>query len=98
MNKNKPLSEQTLDEMLHFGHGLADLRGKIQDNAERKTYANRIFFTTIGWLLVVIIILVFSGRGWLKFSDGVLISLITTTTINILSSLVLVVKYLFKQD
>jgi|SRR6266496_2366992 len=73
-----------------------------QNNAERKKYAKNIFWFTIGWAIAIIIVVIFSG--WdncyfhLKFSDAVLITLITTTTVNFFGFFLLVIKYLFNPD
>ncbi len=46
----------TLKEACSF----AKVQSQIQDTSERKKYAKNIFYLTVGWLCIVLIILVFS--------------------------------------
>ena len=66
-----------------------------QNNAERKTYAIRIFKLTCIWAFVIFAIVISQGLGKMSLSDKVLIALITSTTINFFGFFLLVVKYLF---
>ena len=73
-----------------------------QNNKERLKYAERIFAFTICWAIAIILIVVFSGWKYSPFhfylSDSVLITLITTTTVNFFGFFLLVVKYLFNPE
>jgi len=69
-----------------------------QNREERKKYAQHIFFFTCLWSTVIFGVILLSG--WKKhtdfdLSDKVLITLITSTTINFFGFFLLVVKYLF---
>ncbi len=77
-----------------------------QDMKERKSYASKVFWLIVCWLLAVFLLVVVAGLnvrmvidGWewsFKLSNSVLITLISTTTANVLGIFVFVVRYLFK--
>lgn len=71
-----------------------------QNNTERKRYARNIFFFTVGWAIAIIAIVLFCGWEFhsFKLSDTVLVTLITTTTVNFFGFFLLVVKYLFNPN
>ena len=69
-----------------------------QNNAERKKYAGWIFFFTCIWATLIFVILFLHGFKKMFLSDKVLITLITSTTINSFGFFLLVVKYLFNAD
>jgi hypothetical protein len=69
---------------------------KEQDSFERKVYAYRVFTLICFWLLAVIIIMVADGKGDLHYSDTVIITLLTTTTANVIGLFAIVNNYLFK--
>ena len=72
------------------------LDGLIQDREERKRYANLSFTLIATWLILVLAIFVSTGQGNLKYSDSVLITLLTTTTANVIAIFHFVMKYLFQ--
>jgi uncharacterized membrane protein len=76
-------------------HKQAILDGLIQDQEERKKYAQLIYWMIVGWLIVILTMLFFYGFKLMSFSDAVLITLITTTTANITVFFLGVVRYLF---
>ena len=81
-------------------------------SALRKTYANRIFLLTIAWLIIVVLLVIFSGitlperRGFwaglfqIKFqlSETVLIAFIGTTTVNVIALFLAVTAWLFPKE
>ena len=73
------------------------LRLKIGESklALRKKYAPRLFW--IAWLWIAVIVVVLAVQFVCKhgLNDGVIITLLSTTTINIIGLLYVVVKYLF---
>lgn len=71
------------------------LKSRKQDRKERKKYAKHIFNFIWVWCGAILIIMVGIGIGWLKFETSVIITLITTTTANILALFVIVANYLF---
>jgi cytosine/uracil/thiamine/allantoin permease len=77
------------------GIELEKLRTRQQDREERKKYARHIFNFTWIWCGGVFLLLFLTGIGFLKFETSVVITLITTTTANILALFVIVANYLF---
>jgi antibiotic biosynthesis monooxygenase (ABM) superfamily enzyme len=61
----------------------------------RKEFAQHIFTLVCLWLFFILIIVIASGKGNLILSDAVLITLITTTTVNVCGFLYVVAKFLF---
>lgn len=71
-----------------------------QNNRERRKYAAYIFWFTCWWTVFIFIILFCQGFGdnspfCFHLPEAVLITLITTTTVNFLGFFLLVTKYLF---
>lgn len=66
-----------------------------QDIKERKGYAHKIFILTVIWSSLIFVILFLCGWKGLFLSDKVIITLITSTTINFFGFFFLVTKYLF---
>jgi len=68
--------------------------------AQRETYARRIFRLVCVWIFFIFILLFLQGFGDLihykPLSDSVLITLITSTTVNVIATLIIVLKYIFK--
>ena len=77
-----------------------------QNRVERKKYAKLIFRLTCFWTTLIFIIIIANGltcindRKYFEFnlSDKVIITLITSTTINFFGFFLLVVKYLFNTN
>lgn len=65
---------------------------------ERKKYAGYIFKLTCIWAGLIFIIIFLQGLGYTKISDKVVITLITSTTINFFGFFLLVTKYLFNSN
>jgi hypothetical protein len=68
-----------------------------QDKNERKDYANVLFTMTTIWLFLVLGIFISVGRGVLVYSDSVIITLLSTTTANVVGLVIIVANYLFKK-
>jgi len=69
-----------------------------QNRVERKKYARHIFIFTCIWATLIFLIVIASGLkkySGFELSDKVLITLITSTTVNFFGFFLLVVKYLF---
>lgn len=68
-----------------------------QNNNERKKYARHIFIVTCFWTAIIFAILILNGLKAWKFylSDALLITLISTTTVNLIAFFLLVTQYLF---
>jgi Flp pilus assembly protein TadB len=69
-----------------------------QDRLERKTYANRVFYLISAWLGCVIVVVILTGLGFMHFSDTVIVTLLTTTTANVIGLFAIVNSYLFKSS
>ena len=69
---------------------------KEQDKDERRLYAYRVFTLICIWLACVILILVGQGSGNLHYSDTIIVTLLTTSTANIIGLFAIVNGYLFK--
>ena len=67
---------------------------------QRETYADRIFHLVYAWSVLVVVIVIIQGISSLFdrtfLSDKVLIALITSTTANLIGTLIIVLKYIFK--
>jgi hypothetical protein len=67
----------------------------LQVRELRPVWARRLFITSVVWLLAVFGLLVAQGRGCVHLAESVLVAFITTTTANVLATLVVVVKFIF---
>lgn len=65
------------------------------NNLARMNYARKTFVLTVIWIIVVLAIVLFNGFDRVHLSDTVLVTLISTTTINVFAFFLLVIKYLF---
>lgn len=68
---------------------------RAQNNVERKKYAGFIFLLTCIWACLIFVLIFFVGFSVMKISDSIIITLISSTTINFFGFFFLVVKYLF---
>lgn len=78
------------------------------NRTQRRKYARYTFWLTCGWITLVLMIVAASGLelpgkfgikgNLLKLSDTVIVTLITTTTVNVFAFFVLVMKYLFNSE
>jgi len=69
---------------------------KEQDMFERKLYAYRVFALICIWLGCVMLVVFATGKGDLHYSDTVMVTLLTTTTANVIGLFAIVNNYLFK--
>jgi uncharacterized membrane protein len=77
------------------------LKGNEQDREERKKFANKIFILLNCFLAVTVFIVIAAGFSkciGFELSDTALITLLTTTTANIIGIFLFVVKYIFKAN
>lgn len=74
-----------------------EIKDMRQNREERKSYASYIFFMICFYLVIVFVLLFFSGFNCWGFylSDKIVLSLIGTTLINVLGVFIIVVNYLF---
>jgi hypothetical protein len=68
--------------------------------AQREGYARRIFVLVCVWIALVFLLLLAQGFGdiihYKPLGDNVLIALVSSTTVNMIGTLVIVLKYIFK--
>lgn len=78
----------------------AEIASLEQDTVARKTYANRIYWLAVIWLLAVLAILLIQGFGlwgyWKPLPDNVLIALVAGSTTSVLGILASVIAYIFR--
>jgi hypothetical protein len=98
----KPPDEISLGEEFNYNLEVQryDIVYKYHYLEARKIYANRVFMMVCFWLSIIILIVVLQGFKcvfgcYFKLSDAVLITLITTTTVNVLAFLTIVIRNLF---
>ena len=74
-----------------------ELESKRQDRLQRKAYADNIFKFLCVYMIAIFIIIFRHGEilNGFELADSVVITLITTTTANIIGIFILVVRYLF---
>ena len=74
-----------------------EIDGIKQNREERKKYAIHIFRFTITYTVLIFILLFLSGFKFFGFffSDTVIVTILTTTTVNFLGFFLLVTSYLF---
>lgn len=71
------------------------------ENDARKSYGNRVFWLMVFWLATVLVIVIASGipllqeLKYFQLSEKIILTLIGTTTINIIGLFGFVMKYLF---
>ena len=69
-----------------------------QNNAERKIYAKLIFVITCVWTAAIFVIIFLVGFRKMTISDTIVVTLISSTTVNFFGFFYLVVKYLFNTE
>jgi hypothetical protein len=90
--------EELRSKRLEYSLKEEELKGQQQDRDERKDYANKIYILLIIFLFIVfaIIALVGSSRYSFYLSDKVLITILTTASVNVIGIFAIVIRYLFK--
>lgn len=86
------ISERDQIEMDRLRVELTSFRNDIK---ARKLFAWLIFALVVIWLGAIIWIVIATGSGWYKLSDTVLITLVTSTTVNITGFFLIVTQYIF---
>ena len=66
-----------------------------QDREQRKPFSVALFVFMCVYMSVAILIVICCGLGWLKLSDKVTITMLTTTLANIIGIFSFVAKYLY---
>lgn len=83
------------DKQLDLRLKETQVKSQEQDREQRGKFAKMIFWVVVGYLAVVLLIVILGGAKVLFTTDTVLITLLGTTTANVISLLVIVAKYLF---
>jgi hypothetical protein len=83
----------------HYADGLG-IQNEIerQNMQQRKTYAAIFLSILCTWLVVMVFIVIYHMVKKVFLSDAVLITLITTTTANIIGIMLYVAAYLFPKN
>lgn len=74
-----------------------ELTDKRQNREERKKYAKWIFWLLVAYVVVVMVLLYFCGFHLTTLSESVLVTLLSTTTVNMIGIFIVVTKYLFSK-
>lgn len=72
-----------------------DIKDRQQDREQRKTFSMCIFGFVCIYMAATLTVIFLTGACSLWLSDTVLITLLSTTTANVLGLFVIVAKYLF---
>jgi len=89
-------------ESLNLAQKAQQIEHSDREMQQREKYAGRVFALVVGWIVVIFVLLLIQGFGGLwghayhPLSDKVLITLIGSTTVDIIATLILVLKYLFR--
>lgn len=83
------------DKVLDLKLKKGQLESQEQDRKQRGQFAEKIFWAVVVYLVAALVIVYLIGAGVFHMSDSVSITLLGTTTANVISLLVIVAKYLF---
>lgn len=78
-----------------------DIEDRKSAREQRKRYARGVFVLVCCWITAIFILLLFQVlgatfiRGFQGLSDKVLLALITSTTIDLIGTLIIVLRYIF---
>lgn len=86
------------DKRDKHNHAQERLKDSQQNRAQRKEYANKIFWLVCAWLSVLTFIVCMTGMVYFNLSDTVLVALISGASINIIGLMVIVANYLFPKN
>jgi len=92
-------------EELEYQSKEQDLRKKklenksLEQDVKQRGCFSWIILTSVGlWIFAVFFVLICAGSGELYFETSVLITLLTTSTVNVIALLIIVVNYLFPKN
>lgn len=83
------------DKVLDLKLKKGQLESQEQDRKQRGQFAEKIFWAVVVYLVAALVIVYLIGARVFHMSDSVSITLLGTTTANVISLLVIVAKYLF---
>lgn len=75
-----------------------ELESRKQDRKQRGRFSIWIFGFMGVYMFLILVALALSGAGVLTLSDTVLVSLLTTTTADVIGIFIIVAKYLFHKS
>jgi len=98
ISRYSPNEEEGFSKSIERDFKQAKLKSYIQDVGERKNYANKLYKLLVCFLISVFLILISCGIKPLCFclSEKIIITLLATTSANVIGIFLFVVKYLFK--
>jgi hypothetical protein len=67
----------------------------LREERLRITTAQWLFAAVVVWMFAILAIVICHGLGWMTISDHILIALLSTTSVNVIGLLYVVVRYLF---
>ena len=95
-------SETLSSDMLAAREKMADielkkeeLEQRKEDREQRKRYSKRLVIFVCAYLLIAIAVVCLCGRNKMTIDSKVLITLLSTTTANVIGLFAVVAKYLF---
>jgi hypothetical protein len=95
--KGQLQAEEKFWQSKHQEQQIAD---QAAARVQREKYANRVFYLVSAWITAIFFLLIAQcvlPRHWFTpLSDKVLITLITSTTINLIGTLIIVLNYIFR--
>lgn len=97
-NNKVELNLSSSEDAIRRASMLEDYTSKKQDREQRKWFSAWIFGVVCIYLLIVLVLLYFTGFSLTRLSDTVLVALLTTTTANVIGLLVIVARYLFPRN
>lgn len=79
---------------------IEEIESLKQDRNQRKQFAERIFLSVQNYMIIIVCLLFVQGFHVLYFSlsDTVLVTLLGTTTVNVIGIFAFVARYLFHRD
>ncbi len=90
------------EELEREHHATREAKAKADEaekNVNQRTYISwSIFGVMIAWLVFVIVVVILAGANVLHLSDSVLMTLLATTTTNIIGMWAIILRYLFPNN
>lgn len=78
--------------------GEARLESLQQVTNQRRNYPRLVYWTVVGWQLIVLLIVVSSGIGWVELPAPALVALISTAGISFAGCLLAIVVNILKRN
>lgn len=88
------MGESTIESLRRTKMGL-EIESIRQDNKMRKTFSILIFLFVVVYVILVLALVYFISLGWVSCSDTIIVTLLSTTTANIIALFAFVARYLY---